>query len=127
MKNVLLDTSFLVECVKNKVDLFKELERILDFSFEIAILDRTMDELDVLVSRGRKTGDAAKLAKTILMTKQVVILPTEGGHTDTLLVKKADDEHIVATMDAELKRKLKKKRQDYIILRGKNKLELVHA
>ena len=107
MKNVLLDTSFLVECAKHKVDLFKELERILDFSFDIAILDRTMDELDVLITKGRKTGDAAKLAKTILMTKKVVVLPTEGGHTDTLLLRKSDEENIVATMDQELKRKLK--------------------
>lgn len=127
MKNILLDTSFLIECAKHKVDIHSELNRILDFSFTVAILDRTMDELDDLIARGKKTRDAAKLAKTILMTKHVTILPTSGGHTDTLLLKRADDDHLVATMDADLKRKLKKKGQDYIILRGKKKLALVQA
>jgi len=127
MKNVLLDTSFLVECAKHKVDIHQELSRILDFSFHVAILDRTMEELDDLIARGKKTGEAAKLAKTILLTKHVIILPTEGGHTDTLLLKRADDEHIIATMDADLKRKLKKKGQDVIVLRGKKTLAVVQA
>lgn len=127
MVNVLLDTSFLIECAKHKVDIHSELTRILDFSFDVAILDRTMDELDNLIAKGKKTGEAAKLAKTILMTKKVTILPTTGGHTDTLLLKRADDDHLIATMDKELKQKLKKKKQDYIILRGKNTLALIQA
>ncbi len=127
MINVLLDTSFLVECAKNKVDIYKELDRILDFGFDIAILDRTMEELDDLIHKGRATGRAAKLAKTILLTKQVIIFPTEGGHTDNILLKKADENHIIATMDGELKRRLKRKGQDVIILRGKKKLALMKA
>ena len=42
MKTILADTNFLVECARNKIDIHTELTRILDFSFEVAILDRTM-------------------------------------------------------------------------------------
>ena len=127
MKTVLLDTNFLVECAKNKIDIQSELTRILDFSFEIAILDRTMEELEEIIAKGKKEGQAAKLAKTILMTKRVTIIPTTGGHTDKLLLEMADENHMIATMDKTLKQQLKKKKQDIVIMRGKNKLGVMGA
>lgn len=127
MKNILVDTNFLVECAKRKIDIHAELTRILDVSFEVAILDRTMEELDDIVARGKKEGLAAKLAKTILMTKRVTIIPTEGGHTDNLLFKKADENHIIATQDAGLKRRLKQKKQPVIVIRGAKKLAVIGA
>lgn len=127
MKTILIDTNFLVECAKNKVDIHSELTRILDFSFEVAILDRTMEELDTIIARGKKEGQYAKLVKTILMTKKVSVLPTPGGHTDTLLLNKADENNIIATMDKALKQKLKKKGQDVVIIRGEKKLALMKA
>lgn len=127
MKTVLLDTNFLVECAKNKIDIQSELTRILDFSFEIAILDRTMEELEEIIAKGKKEGQAAKLAKTILMTKRVTIIPTTCGHTDKLLLEMADENHMIATMDKTLKQQLKKKKQDVVIMRGKNKLAVVGA
>ncbi|PIN76301.1 hypothetical protein COV18_00100 [Candidatus Woesearchaeota archaeon CG10_big_fil_rev_8_21_14_0_10_37_12] len=126
-KTILLDTNFLVECAANKIDIEKELTRILDFNFDIAILDRTMEELDTLIARKGKTGQAAKLAKMILMTKKTLVLPTEGGHTDNILLKEANENTIIATMDQELKRRLKAKKQDVIIIRAKKKLELVRS
>ena len=127
MKTILADTNFLVECARNKVDMHSELTRILDFSFEVAILDRTMEELDTIIARGKKEGLAAKLVKTILMTKKVTIIPTDGGHTDKLLLEKADENNIIATMDKALKQKLKANGQDVIIIRAQKKLEIVKA
>ncbi|MCX6708224.1 MAG: hypothetical protein NTW67_01045 [Candidatus Woesearchaeota archaeon] len=127
MKTILLDTNFLVECAKNRIDIHEELRRILDFSFEVAILDRTMEELDEIIARGKKEGQAAKLAKMILMTKRVTVIPTEGGHTDNLLLDKADENNIIATMDKELKQRLKRKKQDVVIMRGKNRLTVIGA
>jgi len=86
-----------------------------------------MEELDEIIARGKKEGAAAKLAKMILMTKRVTIIPTAGGHTDKLLLDRADENHIVATMDKALKQKLKKKGQDVIIIRGEKKLAVIGA
>ena len=128
MKHVLLDTSFLVSCTQWKIDFFTELHRICDFNFEVAILDRTMEELDNVIAKGGKEGLAAKLAKTILMTKRVVILPTtERKHVDKLLLEKAGEDYIVATQDLELKRLLKKKNQPVITIRQKAHLMLQGA
>ncbi len=127
MKTVLVDTNFLIECAKHKVDMHTELTRILDTNFEVAILDRTMEELDTVISRGKIEGRAAKLAKIILMAKHVTIIATSGGHTDNLLLEKADGNNIVATMDKALKQRLKKKKQDVIIIRGQKKLAVMKA
>ncbi|MEM3154247.1 MAG: hypothetical protein QW165_01630 [Candidatus Woesearchaeota archaeon] len=127
MKTVLVDTNFLIECAKHKIDIHAELTRILDTSFEVAVLDRTLEELDAIIARGKKEGQWAKLAKTILLTKHVTIIATSGGHTDKLLLEKADERHIIATMDKALKQKLKKKKQDVVIIRGQKKLAVVKA
>lgn len=127
MKTVLADTNFLVECAKRKIDIHAELTRILDINFAVAILDRTMEELDAIIERGKREGQAAKLAKTILMTQHITIMATSGGHTDTLLVDKADADHIIATQDAELKRRLKQKKQPVIVIRGTKKLAMIGA
>jgi len=128
MKTILLDTSFLVDCVKSKVDIWRELDRILPHNFIVGILDRTMDELDTIITTKKgKEKEAAKLAKTILLTKHVTIYPTEGGHTDTLLLRKADENHVVATSDGELKKKLKAKKQNVVVLRAQKKLALIEA
>ena len=127
MKTILIDTSLLVECAQHKIDLHTELTRILDFSFTVGILDRTLDELETIINRGGKEGAAAKLAKTILMTKRVTIYPTSGGHTDYLLLQRANLETIVATVDRDLKARLKKKGQPVIVIRAKKMLELVGA
>ena len=127
MKTILVDTSLLVECAQNKIDIHSEFKRILDTNFTVAILDRTLEELDTIIARGKKEGLAAKLAKTILMTKNVTIYPTSGGHTDKLLLNKANEDTWIATVDKELKTKLKKKGIPTIIIRAKKKLEVVKA
>ena len=127
MKTIIADTNFLIDCAANKIDMHKELSKTLDESFELAILDRTMEELDNLMHGKTKLAKNAKLAKTILMTKHVTTIMTEGGHVDKLLLKKADENTIIATADRELKSKLKKKKQPVIVIRQKKKLALIKA
>lgn len=130
MKNVIADTSILVECAANKVDMERELRRILDCNFQLGVLDRTIDELNEIIQKGpnKKEGKAAKLTETILVFKKVVVFPTPGRrHTDTILFEMADDEHIIATQDKELKKRLKGKGQPCIVLRQKKKLALLKA
>lgn len=125
MKTIIIDTNFLIECALHKIDIQKELTRILDYSHEITILDRTMDELEKIALNKTKEGLAAKLAKTILLTKKITVIPTIGGHTDKRLLELADENHIIATMDKELKQKIKAKKQPVIIIRAQQKLALM--
>lgn len=126
MKAVILDTDFLVHCASFKIDYVEELRRILDFSHEIFIIDKTLDELDSIVEhqKGKVKADA-KLAKAILKVKKIAEIKTKKDKiVDELILGIVNkEEHAVATMDAELKRKLKAKGIPVVVIRQKKYLQ----
>ena len=118
MKTIILDTSFLVACVEAKVDFIKEIERICTFSYTLAIIDKTRDELRNITTRGGKKKTASRVAQLILDTHRVHEIKTsKHGIVDTLILDHAGKDTIVATMDAHLKEALKHKRITVIVLR----------
>jgi rRNA-processing protein FCF1 len=127
MKTIILDTNFLVDCLSWKVDFFRELERIIPFTYRLMSVDKTLDELDTIITKGKpdvKIG--ARLANQLIMKKRIgIILTDKKGYTDTLILNAADKDTIVATQDQDLKRKLKAKGIPVIIIRQKKYLELV--
>lgn len=125
MKTIIADTNFLIDCANNKIDIHTELGRVLDESYEVAILDRTLDELEKLQQEKGKKGASAKLVKTIIMTKPFVTIMTTGGHVDKLLLQRAGPEVIIATADREIKKKLREKKLPVIVVRQKKKLAIV--
>lgn len=100
MYKVILDTNFLLIPVKFNVDIFKEIERICNFNYELYIIDKTIDELE-----GKK---GEKLAKNLIKNKRVkVIKANEDGSVDEILKNLKNDKIIVATNDKALIKDLK--------------------
>ena len=127
MKKIILDTNFLLIPGALKVDIFAEIERICLFKYKFYILDKTIGELEKLQETGKgKTSRNAKLALDLLKRKKVSVLKTQKGHTDDLILKKADKDTIVATQDAALKRRLKEAHIATIILKSKKYLDIVN-
>ena len=112
MKIIILDTNFIVSALKNKIDIFKELERIIEENYEIKIIDKTINELEKL-----KDKLAITLVKNIKKIKS-----TED--VDTEIVKNSDKNTIVATLDRELKQRLKNKGTRTITIRQKTHFKL---
>lgn len=115
MRTIILDTSFLLDAVQWKVDVFTELERICDFQYHLAILDKTLDEL-----HGKKEE---KLIKQIIAKKKVGILQTAEGYVDDLIAGMQGKDLIIATHDRGLKRRLSCpiisiRQKKYLILTG---------
>jgi rRNA-processing protein FCF1 len=111
MKTVILDTSFLLTALQNKIDIKEELTRILDHSFQLAIIDKTKDEL-----KGKKLEN---LAITFLKVFKVKTIPTtKDKNVDNHILEQPKDT-IVATQDKKLKEKLKKRRMPIITIRQK--------
>ena len=48
MKTIILDTNFLIYCVKYKIDFFSEIDRICNFNYKLSVLSSTIDELNSL-------------------------------------------------------------------------------
>ena len=71
-KKIILDTNFLLIPAQFKVDIFSEIVRIADFSYELFIIDKTLDELKKITETQKvKDRFAANLALQLLKAKNV--------------------------------------------------------
>ena len=114
MKRIVLDTDFILEALKNRIDVKVELARIMDYNYEICVLDRTLDEL-----KGKK---GEKLARTFIESLKIIETSRDKS-VDELLFGLNDI--IVATQDRELKEKLKNRDIAIITIRQKKFLRFV--
>lgn len=128
MKHIILDTNFLLIPAQFKVDIFSEIERVMEEPYDVCIVDKTIDELKSLkIKASGKDKRAADLALQLIKAKKVRHLKTEKNlNTDKLIVKLAKSpDYIVATQDMDLKRILKENKVQIIILRQKKHLKLI--
>ena len=118
---VILDTNFMMLPGQFGIDIFKELDRIIDQKYQLCTLTPIVHELERL-SREAKGKDktAAKLALGMMPRIEKIEVKRKA---DEAIVETAKQEKaIVATNDAELRRKLKKEGITAIYLRQKSHL-----
>jgi|SaaInlStandDraft_3_1057020.scaffolds.fasta_scaffold69135_2 rRNA-processing protein FCF1 len=110
---IILDTDFLITSIKYKVDVVAQIKANYP-NEEIAIMDKTLDELkNVNIPNARAAAHLVKLKEiTIIKTKKDKIV-------DKLILEKVEKDDIIATQDRDLKRKLKKKDIKVITIRQK--------
>ena len=126
-RKILIDTNFLLLPSQHKIDIFSEFKRICDFNYSLFILDKTIDELDNIRENSRKNDViSANIAKEIINTKRINILKTNDGEVDELILECAKkNDMIVATLDKELKKRLKLENIKVITLRKSRYLIIV--
>jgi len=114
MKPVLLDTSFIISAIRNKIDFFTELE---EQGFQILIPEQVVKEL-----RGLKNETALKLLEN--SKTKFKKIPLKGATTDKAIINyaKQNPKTIIATLDREIKKSILNRK---LVIRGKKKLEVV--
>ena len=123
-KRVVLDTNFLLLPAKQRIDIFEEMRRIIEGTYELTVASGTQAELARIAERQDADGKAAAVALQLLKEKKVRTLKSRKlfKEVDDFLIALAQEQGvIVATMDRELQKKL---RCPYIICRSKNHLEM---
>jgi len=122
---IILDTNFLLIPAEFGIDIFTEIERIIDFEHELCVIDKTLEELDKIMAEQKgKDKRAAKLAKDMVLRKGLKIInTTTQGNADKAILEIAEKAKIVvATQDKLLRAELKKKGAYLIGLRQKKHL-----
>lgn len=111
---IILDTNFIMSCVRQKIDFFDEL---LLMGFHIIIPKQVIDELIKL-----KCSLELKLLETYRERYQIVRF--KKGYVDKGMVEfgKKHPKAVVATLDRELQDKLT---NPIMIIRGKKQLEVI--
>ena len=125
---ILLDTNFIVTCVKQKIDFPSLANETIDQKIEWIVPQDVLNELGNLKDKkGTKIADknAAKLGFEILQTikPKIIELPGKNPNVDIKIVNYIIDKDILlATMDKNLKSRVKNK---ILTIRGKKSLELI--
>ena len=125
MKKIILDTNFLLIPVQFKVDIFSEIDRICLFAYKLYIVDKTINELEKIIGKEKpKDKMAAKIALQLIKRKKVDIIKTSEGKVDDILLDLLGKDSILATQDALLRKKARKRGNQVIVLRSKKHLIL---
>lgn len=113
MARIILDASFIISCANAKVDIQTELKRILG-KYEAAMPLIVFDEV-------KNNGN--KICMKILEAIKPTLLTTNSTYGDDAILETTREIDIVATIDKELKKRLKEKGIRVITLRQKKYLE----
>ncbi len=127
MKITILDTNFILTCVKQKIDFFEEIKFM---GMEILIPEQVINELKKVVNSKKKfhfRKDAELSLKLLEKEKnsfKKIDLLKYGKNTDKRLKNFTEKNKniIIATLDRELKNKIKNPK---LVIREKNKLEVI--
>ncbi len=117
MKQVILDTNFILTCIKQKIDFFEELRFE---GFQILVPEQVIKELESL----SKNKEQAKLALKFLRSNRPKLIDLKGKTVDKSIINyaKSHKDIIIATLDRGIKDKIPNNK---IVIRGKKKLEIV--
>ena len=118
----LLDTSFILTCVRNKIDFFEQLELE---GFKILVPKQVIKEIEAIKnSKKSEAKSEANLALKLIKTKKPKIIQLKGKTADNAIISytKQNPSIIVATLDREIKNKTKNRK---LVIRSKKKLEII--
>jgi len=127
---VILDSNFLFIPLQFKIDIFEQLQTLLNQKFELILLSSTHQELRTIAEKGSPTRrKQASFALKLAEKCRIVNIEKKAGETnDNVILRVAAEwKSPVATNDRELRRKLRSLDIPVIFLRGKSRLELEGA
>lgn len=116
MKTLILDTDFILNAVKNHIDL-ESIKPLFPSKIQISYIDKTLDEL--------KNKPLENLAKRYIKNFTIIKTNKDKSVDDLILdITKKDKSIIVATQDKNLKEKLKKGKIQIITIRQQKYITL---
>lgn len=123
MKKVILDTSFILTCVKQKIDFFDYLEMQ---GFQILIPKEVIGEIENITKSKKKLRfrNDAELAIKLLKKHKFKKISLDSKNVDKGIIDfaKKDSDVIIGTLDSEIKKKAKNQK---LVIREKKRLEIV--
>ena len=122
MKYAVLDTNFILSCIRKKIDFF---EKIPLMGMKIVIPLQVMDEIRKFSRQGRgNLKQEAKLALVLLQNQEFNRIDLYNKNVYNGLIKLAEknENYIIATLDSQIKHKTK---NPNLVIRGEKELEII--
>lgn len=123
---VILDSNFLMIPFQFNLDIFQEIEYLLQKKVDFVVPSAVKNELTGISSRGGEGAPEASLALQLASRCRVVEVTLDQGETVDDAIVKASQKlgAVVATTDIELKKRLRNINVPVVYLREKSKLEV---
>jgi len=123
---VILDSNFLMIPFQFKIDIFQEIEYLLQKKVDFVVPSAVKRELTGISSRGGEGAPEASLALQLASRCRVVDVTLEPQETVDDAILKASQKlgAVVATTDIDLKKRLRAINVPVVYLREKSKLEV---
>jgi len=113
---IILDTNFLIDCLRFNIDIKAELA-----GNELFVSKSILFEIEKITERGNKESSLAKKALDFIKESNINILESE-NNVDESLITYSRQGYVIATHDRELKARLKKAGAKIIYIRQKRYL-----
>lgn len=123
MKKIFLDTNFLIDVVRFKINLeeIEEIDSLLG-SYKLVVPTAVLDELEKISKTKKSERNFALLA--LKLVEKFSVEKSTKKNADSDLIAKADENSLVATNDSKLRKILKSKGIKTIYLRSRKHLEI---
>jgi rRNA-processing protein FCF1 len=113
MKKVILDTSFILTCVRNGIDFIEELKLR---GFDFIIFKKVIEEIE------KSKTKESKVSLKLLEKKKALNLGKSHADKQIIIFANKNPDFFVATLDKEIMKTVSNKK---IIIQGKKKLEII--
>lgn len=117
MRHALLDTNFILSCIRKKIDFFEDIQLM---GLSVIIPKQVIEEIKGL----SKSKPEAEIALKILEKNVFKKVTLHGRNVDNGIVKiaKENENYVIATLDRGIKNQIKNQK---LAIRGEKKLEIV--
>ncbi len=124
MRQIVLDTNFLMIPAEHHIDIFMEIGQCLHEPYQLFIVKGSLQELDFIAAKGgQREKRQVKLTKALIKTQNIKIVDSDyETSVDDYLVELSKQGYVVATQDMALKRRI---RNNIIVLRQKKYLTFI--
>ncbi|NOZ82492.1 MAG: PIN domain-containing protein [Euryarchaeota archaeon] len=117
-----LDTSFLLMHLQERVDVFTELKLMLG-EVELVVPEQVLEELERLAERGGRMGRFARSALEVAR-RRCRVVRVRAGSADEAVERLAGRGTIICTNDKVLKERVRKRGSPVVFMRARSKLVL---
>lgn len=120
-KKVILDTNILLLPGQSGIDVFTEVDKAINDSYELCVIENTFEELKKIIEGNpNKKADKfnAKLGLIMAKGKDLKVLPNlfNKASVDDSIIHYSDKDTFVVTLDKELQRKVEAKGAKLLLL-----------
>ena len=124
MIKIILDTNFLVIPHIYKIDIFHEIDRLINREYEILVPSGVLEELRRLKNSKGENKISARVALQLIKKKCIKIIQSQNLVDEFILNFAVKNRGvIVCTNDAELRKRLKELDIPVISMRGESRLD----